>query len=332
MTVARIVQGNAPAAESLQLPRLDLNLLKVFAAVHHHRQVTAAARDLDMTPSAVSNALARLRVHCDEKLFVRTQRGVVPTPFAERLWSSVSQGLRAFDEGLRPQTPFIPVESERAFRVNVADVGQMLMIGAVLRGMAREAPGMGIQTVDLPVAEVQGALMRGELHLAVGHLSSMGKTLFRRKLVNEHFVCVVGADNSRYRERLTLEDFLDATHIRYSPAAASLSRVNVEMDRLFRQRGRRQRVALQAAHAFGLSAIVAENDFVLTVPSRLAAHYARLAPLVIHPLPMRFPPFDVSLYWHERDHRDPAHQWFRDKFATVVQEERTPLTSTWRVI
>ncbi len=152
----------------------------------------------------------------------------------------------------------------------------------------------------------------------------MGKSLFRRKLVTEQFVCVVGAHNARLRKRLTVDDFLDATHIRYSPAAASLSRVNVELDRFFRQQGRRQKVALEAAHAFGLSSIVAESDHVLTVPGRLAAHYARLVPLVIHPLPVAFPPFDVSLYWHERDHRDPAHQWFRERFAQVVKEDRAP--------
>lgn len=323
-TAKPIAHGSAAMRGEFTLPALDLNLLKVFAAVHHFRQVTAAAGALDMTPSAVSNALARLRRHCGDPLFVRTQRGVVPTLYANRLAESVSAGLAAFLEGLQPDAPFRAASSERTFRVNVADVGQMLMIGAVLRGIAQEAPRIGIHTVDLPVAEVEAALVRGDLQFAVGHLSRMGKSLFRRKLVTERFVCVVGAHNARLRKRLTAEDFLDASHIRYSPAAASLSRVNAEMDRYFRQHGRKQRVALEAAHAFGLSSIVAESDHVLTVPGRLAAHYARLAPLVIHPLPIKFPPFDVSLYWHERDHRDPAHRWFREQFARVVQEDRQP--------
>lgn len=328
MTQMNAMAHKNPLATGAQGPMtltgLDLNLLKVFAAVHHFGQVTAAARQLDMTPSAVSNALARLRGHCGDALFVRTQRGVVATPYANRLGLSVSRGLAAFVEGFQPGLPFSPSSSERLFHVNVADVGQMLMIGSVLRRTAQEAPGIGIHTVDLPVAEVEAALVRGDLQFAVGHLSRMGKSLFRRKLVTEHFVCVVGKHNTKLRKRLTVEDFLEATHIRYAPAAASLARVNVEMDRFFRQHGRRQRVALEAAHAFGLSSIVAESPHVLTVPGRLAQHYARLAPLVIHPLPMRFPPFDVSLYWHERDHRDPAHQWFREIFAQVVQEDRQP--------
>lgn len=301
------------------LQRVDLNLLKVFSAVHEARQVTAAARELDMTPSAVSNALARLRKLCGDELFVRTQRGVVPTPFANGLADAVIQGLEAFAQGLHRTEEFSPGTSERTFQVNLADVGQMLMIGDVMQSIATEAPFINIRTVDLPVEAVEGALVAGQIDLAVGHLSRMGKSLFRRKLVMESFVCVVGMQNARLRKRLTLEDFLEATHIRYSPTAVSLSRVNQEIDRAFQARRRTQRVALDAAHAFGLAAIVAETNFVLTVPTRLAAHYARLAPVVIHPLPLKIPAFDISLYWHERNHREAAHTWFRGRFAAAVR-------------
>lgn len=312
-----------PVASSVRaeptLPDADLNLLKVFAAVYHHGQVTAAAQQLDMTPSAVSNAIARLRKHCGDKLFVRTQRGVVPTPYASKLSPIVLDALKTLQAALRKDQVFNPARSDMTFRVNVADVGQMLMIGSVLEKVRDEAPLLGIRTVDLPVTEVEAALMRGDVHLAVGHLVSMGKSLFRRKLVSDEFVCIVSQSNQRLRKRLSLDDFLDATHIRYSPVAVSLSRINVEIDQLFRKHGRRQRIALEAAHAFGLSSIVATSDYVLTVPSRLAAHYARLNPIVIHPLPLNLPTFDISLYWHERDHRDPAHQWFRNNFVQVVK-------------
>lgn len=302
------------------LPAIDLNLFKVFFAVHQMRQVTAAAQHLDMTPSAVSNALTRLRSHVGDQLFVRTQRGVVPTPYADRLAESVAVGLQALEKGLRPEEPFAPERSDRIFSINLADVGQMLMIGDLMRGTSEQAPGVRIRTVDLPVHEVEAALVRGEIDLAVGHLSAMGKTLFRRKLVNERFVCVVGQQNDRYRDGLSVEDFLAASHIRYTPGAVSLSRINIEIDRFFRQKGCVQRVALEAAHAFGLSAILAETHHVLTVPARLAAHYARITPVSIHALPLKTPSFDISLYWHERHQRDEAHSWFRDRFAAAVKD------------
>jgi DNA-binding transcriptional LysR family regulator len=306
--------------DDLFFAALDLNLLKVFGAVHHCRQVTAAARLLDITPSAVSNALARLRAECGDKLFVRTQRGVVPTAYASRLWDSVSRGLALFRSGLSPaEAAFDPARSERIFRVNLADVGQMLMIGDVLKSLEDEAPAIAIRTTDLPVADAEQALARGDIEFAVGHIAIVSKSLLRRRLVSESFVCVVGQANKRHARKLTLEDYFAASHIRYSPAAVSLSRLNTVVDRVFRRAGRKQRIALEAAHSFGLSAIVAQTEHVLTVPSRLAAHYARISPVVIHPLPIRYPQFDISLYWHERNHDDAAHRWFRGRFAEVVQ-------------
>ena len=308
-------------SSSVHMPKADLNLFKVFSAVYHRGQVAAAANDLDMTPSAVSNALARLRAICGDRLFVRTQRGVVPTPYAKELASPVADALKALNDALQRPEPFNPARSEMMFRVNLADVGQLLMIGAVLQAVRDEAPKLGIRTIDLPVDEVDAALLRGDVHFAVGHLPRLGKGLFRRKLVSENYVCLVSAAHSRFRKRLSLDDFLEATHVRYSPGAVSLSRINAEIDRVFERRGRRQRVALEAAHAFGLSSIVVQSDYVLTVPARLAAHYSKLHDLVTHPLPVRVPQFDISLYWHERDHKDPAHQWFRDVFAKVVRAD-----------
>jgi len=92
---------------------------------------------------------------------VRTQRGVVPTAYASRLWDSVSQGLALFRAGLSPsEAGFDPARSERIFRVNLADVGQMLMIGDILKSLEHEAPAIGIRTTDLPVAEAEQALAR----------------------------------------------------------------------------------------------------------------------------------------------------------------------------
>jgi len=44
---------------------------------------------------------------------------------------------------------------------------------------------------------------------------------------------------------------------------------------------------------------------------RLAAAFAQLAPLKVMAPPTKLPTYDVSLFWHERFHRDPANLWLR---------------------
>ena len=67
----------------LNLRSVDLNLLPVFEAAYEERSLSGAAARLAMTQPAVSHALARLRVLCNDDLFVRRSRGVEPTPVAD---------------------------------------------------------------------------------------------------------------------------------------------------------------------------------------------------------------------------------------------------------
>ena len=66
----------------MKLPKVDLNLFVVFDTVYTERNLTRAARILHITQPAVSNALKRLRAAFGDPLFVRTPRGVAPTPVA----------------------------------------------------------------------------------------------------------------------------------------------------------------------------------------------------------------------------------------------------------
>ncbi|MCB2021277.1 MAG: LysR family transcriptional regulator, partial [Burkholderiaceae bacterium] len=50
--------------------QLDLNLLRVLVTLQRLRSVTAAGQSLSLSQPATSNALARLRRHFDDPLFV----------------------------------------------------------------------------------------------------------------------------------------------------------------------------------------------------------------------------------------------------------------------
>ena len=66
----------------MSLSPFDLNLLLVLDAVLTEGSVAKAANRLHVTPSAVSNALARLRQQLGDPLVTRKGRGIVPTPAA----------------------------------------------------------------------------------------------------------------------------------------------------------------------------------------------------------------------------------------------------------
>src|SRR5688500_904121 len=92
---------------------IDLNLLRVFDAVRREHGVTPAAARLGLTQPAVSNALARLRGLLGDALFIRTPRGMDPTPFARELAEPVRQALALLESALAHGPGFDPSTSTR---------------------------------------------------------------------------------------------------------------------------------------------------------------------------------------------------------------------------
>jgi len=79
---------------------IDLDRLRVFSEVHRAGSVTAAAKALHVTPSAVSQSLAKLEDQLGVPLFVRRHRRLVPTAAAATLDEIVAPFLARLEHGL----------------------------------------------------------------------------------------------------------------------------------------------------------------------------------------------------------------------------------------
>jgi DNA-binding transcriptional LysR family regulator len=79
---------------------LDLNLLRVFDEVMAERSLTRAARNLNLTQPAVSNALRRLRETLGDELVQRSGQGMAPTARALTIWPTVREALAQLEQSL----------------------------------------------------------------------------------------------------------------------------------------------------------------------------------------------------------------------------------------
>jgi DNA-binding transcriptional LysR family regulator len=133
----------------IDLSRADLNLLVLFEAVMEARHVGRAAARLNLSPSAVSHALGRLRALLGDPLFLRTPKGVVPTERAERLAPEIADILARVRGVVASAEPFDPACSTRRFVVGAPDAVSAVLLPSLLRRLEREAPG-----VDLSVRQL----------------------------------------------------------------------------------------------------------------------------------------------------------------------------------
>ena len=93
----------------------------VFEAVLEERHVGRAAQRLNLTPSAVSHGLGRLRGLLNDPLFLRTPKGVVATARAIELGAPVADVLRRARQVIATAQPFDPSTSARWFTIGAPD-------------------------------------------------------------------------------------------------------------------------------------------------------------------------------------------------------------------
>ncbi|PVX61332.1 LysR family transcriptional regulator [Paraburkholderia unamae] len=283
---------------------LDLNLLRALDALLDERNVTRAAQRLSLTQPAVSAMLTRLRESFDDPLFVRSQRGIVPTERALQLAAPLKQVLSDIEQMLQAPA-FEPREAELTLTIASTDYALRAVVVPFLARLRQEAPGIRAVIVPVQHERLQAQLESGDVDMALITPETTPADLHARRLFDERYVCVMRADHPAAARRLTLERFCALDHALVSYAGGSLSGVT---DEALARIGRARRVTVSVNSFLVLPDILLTSDLIAVVPSRLAQGVQGLA--VVEP-PLEVPGFTKTLAWHERSHRAPGQRWVR---------------------
>ncbi len=174
--------------------QLDLNLLRVLAAVYRTGSVTAAARQLALSQPATSNALARLREFFGDALFVRSPRGLHPTHVAQRIAPAVIAHLQALESAVRSAEAFDPATSRVHWRLSLSDLGEIMFFPPLAQALRREAPNCALSNVAVAAGQVSAALEARDIDLAIGILKPAHRGIASETLFEEGFVGITSPD------------------------------------------------------------------------------------------------------------------------------------------
>src|SRR6185503_14705763 len=153
---------------AMELHELDLNLLVVFDQLRVERRVSKVAENLGLSQPAVSNSLAKLRKLFGDELFLRTPKGMEPTPYADQLAESVGYALAMIHSGVNQRTSFDPKSATRSFTIGMTDIGEIYFLPALIERLHREAPGVVLSTVRNTAINLRDDLESGRVDLAIG--------------------------------------------------------------------------------------------------------------------------------------------------------------------
>jgi len=300
----------------MNLRSLDLNLLPVLEAVYTERSLTRASEFLHITQPAVSNALARLRTHFEDPLFVREGRGVKPTAMAEALMPAVRDALDRLRAGLEPRSVFEPSRSTRVFNISARDAGAFMIAPRLARRLQDVAPGVRISWTQLNRGAISTELASGRLDLAIDVPGIRGTDLEREPLMTTPYVCVVSEDHPAAQEPLTFETFIALRHVVVSSRREGRSYV----EEVACSHGARITPVMRLPHYMPALEIVRHTDLALTVPALLTQSPG----LVAHELPGVFPQLDSELYWRRENSEDAALSWLRALILDAAAGLDTP--------
>jgi DNA-binding transcriptional LysR family regulator len=291
----------------MELHQMDLNLLVVFNRLMTERRVSKAADSLGVSQPAVSNSLAKLRKLFEDELFLRTPRGMEPTPYAEQLAESVGYALATIHSGVNQRTSFEPRSAQRAFTISMTDVGEIYFLPRLMVRLRDEAPGLTLSSVRDSAVNVRDELESGKVDLAIGLLPQLKAGFFQRRLFTQSYVCLMRRGHRLDKRTLSLAEYSAAEHLVVVSAGTGHGRV----DELLQRSGVERSVRLTVPHYVSVGHILQTSDLIATVPERLADRLIEPFGLAKVAHPAKLPDIAINLFWHAKYHRSPANRWLR---------------------
>ncbi len=294
----------------------DLQLLRCFEALMAERSVSRAAVKLNLSQPAMSHSLARLRTLFDDPLLARGRGGMTPTGRALALEPQVREALSAAYRVVEKRPLFRPADSRQEFTVMTAEYVEYLLLPRLIARLNEEAPFVRVTFRSAQPDRALEWLERGELDFRLGWWPESAPALRTKRLMRDPLVCVARRGHPLLAGAITEEQFIGIPHVVQSERMTSARRA---IEQAVLSRHRQLQVQFKVQDALALCNVVTHSDLIGTLPERFARALATKFALQVMPIPMTIAEIRQAMYWHERTHNEPSHQWFRQLISDLAK-------------
>jgi len=304
-------EASGPSREGRELirrlRRTNLNLLPILNTVLDTKSIGQAARELNLTQPAVSQALRQLRVIFEDELIVMVGRVPALTEKAQALLGPLQLLMDQTDALLDLGQPFDPASEKLHVQIVTADYVALLLTPPLLALCARESPATRIDFVGIDIKRIEdlGQMDFAVIPRSIGH--RLGKRMGSMPLWQDRIVCIAAADSP-----------LPATMTR--EAIAGLAQLRFELDKHLPDQSHhlvQPAAGLENAGAWAtenylvLALSVAVSDRVALVPALLAHRIAQMQPLRIIEIEGAAELIAVDAFWSPQVADKRGHAWLR---------------------
>lgn len=307
----------------MELNRINLNLLLSLYHLLSNRSVTGAAQAQHLSQPAMSRNLALLRDMFNDQLLVRVGNDMQLTPRAETLWQQLPPLLDQLENLLIP-SQFEASGYEGQFNIAATDFLTQQVLPPLIGELQQEAPGLSLN-FHLWHPGMIDSLRQGRLDLAACILDQVPGDIYGKQVGEDSFVCLISAQHPLAECRLTLQDYINHSHIAVSGGGDKIRAVDDALAEM--ELTRRLKLTVPFVHS--ALAMTANSQYLLTLPSHMAQIAAAQYPLIKKPLPDELSVARMQYYliWHQRLHDDPAHRYLRNRMIDCLRLKQTKVIS-----
>lgn len=297
----------------IHIEEWDLNLLKVFEALHEEGSASRAAVRLGLTQSAASAALGRLRRLYDDHLFVRTGRGLAPTLRANELKPIISEALDKCRQSLTLVSGDRAGFAGRSLSLGLSDDFELAVGKQIIDLLGEEMPGLRVVFRQTHSRIVEDMLMNREIDLAIASGGFTSPSLGSVSAGEGQYASLM--DVQFAPDFLTLEGFIQRPHLLIS-SGGFIGMV----DEVLMAKGLKRQVKASTTHFAALPYLLLGSDAVATIPLHAARRLAAFHPLRLLETPLEMPAYAVNLGWRRDGLRDPAIAQMKEVVGRILRQ------------
>jgi len=300
----------------INLAKIDVNLLYLFKLLYEYRNIKKVSDILDVSQSAISHSMKRLKRCLGDQLFYRTSSGLAPTPYAEEISKTIITCFDSIEQSINSNLNFEPLKSKRVFNVSMTDVGEILFLPKLISHLATVAPDTSIEIVRCSSQDIQKEMELGNIDLAIGLLPELKAGFYQRRLFTQKYKLMLRKGHPLLSEKITQAAILNYKHISISSKDTGHSIIekylqNNHIDRV---------VASRLTHFIAVPYILGASDFIATVPEKLDDTIGAHFDVVTIDHPLKLPEIQINIFWHARLHDDSANTWLRRLIFDLFSE------------
>ncbi|MCU6681505.1 YbeF family transcriptional regulator [Leclercia sp. H6W5] len=280
------------------LRNIDLNLLTIFEAVYVHKGIVNAAKILNLTPSAISQSIQKLRTIFPDPLFIRKGQGVTPTAYATHLHEYISQGLESILGALDLTGSY---DKQRTITIGTTPTVGALVLPQIYQAVKTHAPQLLLRNISVNDAETQ--LAQFQTDLIVDSNSLNARALSHNVLFADKLLLICRKNHPALSQAATVENLQQYEQTLLMLEGQNLNGLRQRINDIFPER----LVNFSSYNLFTIAALIGSSDLIGIIPERLFTLVRHCWPLEHIPFaPLNAECVEISLYYNKLSLRDPV--------------------------